>query len=117
MKQIKIQSIKDAEIPGVEIKLPGDAETYRESYLCWNGTRLPMQMNSTCVSGGVLKVWHHLPVFSKLEYHDDNEKYIFVQGDVIMPFADIKDGKVDEATLQYVRIQAGTEDVYKRQVY
>lgn len=109
MKKIRICPIEQLDVPGVHVRLPGDVDVYEESYLRWHGTRLQLEMKNTLVAGGVLKVWRHQPVFQKLEYHDDREKYVFLQGNVIMPFADVKDGMIVESSLQYARIQAGTE--------
>lgn len=109
MKQIKILSIEDIAISGVKVQLSSEYDIYEENYLRWSGTRLMLDLKSTSVAGGVLKVWRHQPVFQKLEYHDDREKFVFLQGTVIMPFVDVKDGKIIEDSLQYVRIPAGTE--------
>lgn len=37
-----------------------------------------------------MKTWHRDPVFQKLEYHDDYEKFVFLSGNALFPVADTR---------------------------
>ena len=50
------------------------------------------------------------PQFQEFEYHKDKEFFYFVQGTALMPFANFdSEGKVNEASIQIVRIPEGTQ--------
>jgi oxalate decarboxylase/phosphoglucose isomerase-like protein (cupin superfamily) len=63
------------------------------------------------VSGGVLKAWHHTPVFDEIETHIDAEMFYFVSGVALMLFMDVKVGQPDLETSRVVWIQPGTQIV------
>lgn len=109
MKKCKIIDIASGTVNGVDVQMPGAAEVYRENWFEWTATTLCSELKTTSLAGGVLDIWKHTPVFSELEYHADNEMFYFIQGTALMPFADIKDGKIDEDSLQIVRVPAGTQ--------
>lgn len=109
MKKCKIVDIAPGIVSGIEVQMPGAAKVYRENWFEWTATTLCSELQTTCLAGGVLDIWKHTPIFSELEYHTDNEMFYFVQGTAIMPFADIKNGRIDEDSLQIVRVPAGTQ--------
>ena len=109
MREYKIIDIAPGAINGVEVQMPGAAEVYRENWFEWTSTTLCSNMNTTKLAGGVLNIWKHSPVFTEMEYHLDNEMFYFVQGTAIMPFADIKNGKIDMDSVQLVRVPTGTQ--------
>lgn len=111
MRQYKIEDIAPGLIRGVDVQIPDTAEVYRENWFEWSATSLRSNMKTTVLAGGVLHIWKHTPVFTELEYHQDNEMFYFIQGTAILPFADIKDGKIDRESVQIVRVPAGTQIV------
>lgn len=113
MKKCRIIDIAPGAVSGVEVQMPGTAEAYRENWFEWTATTLRSDMKTTRLAGGVLDIRKHTPVFSELEFHSDNEMFYFVQGTAIMPFADIKDGKIDEDSVQIVRVPAGTQIIIR----
>ena len=109
MIKIPITDIEDTKISGVTVQLPAESEPYKESYFEWTASSLICEMNSTKISGGILKAWHHVPVFHEVESHTDAEMFYFISGTAIMLFIDIVGGKADPKTAQMVRIRAGTQ--------
>ena len=109
MKKIQIQDLKPGLINGVEVQMPCSAEIYREGYFEWTAVPLICKFSSNEVSGGILKAWHYLPVFTEVETHIENEMFYFVSGTALMLFADIAEGKTVLDSIQVVRIQAGTQ--------
>ena len=109
MKKIKIQDLTQGLVKGIEIQLPNSAETYKESYFEWTATSVVGKMNSNEISGGVLRAWHHTPVFYEMENHIDTEMFYFVSGVALMMFIDVINGKPDNDTAQIIRIQPGTQ--------
>ena len=111
MRKIKILDIAPGLINGIEVHMPNDTETYRETYFEWTPAGLAAMFNSKEICGGVLKAWRHLPAFREAETHADKEMFYFISGTAIMMFIDCKDGKPDITTAQIVRIQPGTQIV------
>ena len=109
MKKVKIIDLKPGIVNGIDIQLPASQPGHRETYFEWTAFALAAGIKSTQVSGGVLKAWHHVPVFKEIETHIDTEMFYFVSGTALMLFMDIKDGKPDMETSQVVRIQPGTQ--------
>lgn len=106
----KIVSSREARVPGVRFCHGADCAVHREAY--FTCTPLALQTafrradNLVC---GVLEGWHHVPRFCTLETHSDAETFVFTQGTALMPFCDIVNGIPDLATVQIVRIEAGTQ--------
>lgn len=109
MKKCKIIDLAPGEVSGIDVQMPGEAKAYKENWFEWTATKLCSNLKTTALAGGVLDIWKHTPVFSELEFHQDNEMFYFIQGTAIMPFADIKNGKIDMESVQLVRVQAGTQ--------
>lgn len=109
MKKCKIIDLAPGAVNGVDVQMPGAAKAYKEKWFEWTATTLCSNIKTTELAGGVLDVWKHTPVFSELEFHQDNEMFYFIQRTAIMPFADIKDGKIDMNSVQLVRVQSGTQ--------
>lgn len=109
MMEIVITDIKDTEIDGVTV-LREETEPYRENYFEWAASPLIAGFQSSQISGGILSCQTAKPQFQEFEYHKDKEFFYFVQGTALMPFANFdSEGKVDEASLQIVRIPKGTQ--------
>jgi hypothetical protein len=109
MKKVAIQDLKPGLVRGVEVYLPSGEGVYKETYFEWAASPLRAKFSSQEISGGILKVWHHVPVFSEMEKHADAEMFYFTIGVALMPFVDLVNGQPDMATLQIVRIQPGTQ--------
>ena len=109
MIKIPITDIENTKVSGVAVQQPDDSETYKESYFEWTASSLICEMKSTKISGGILKAWHHVPVFSEVESHEDTEMFYFISGTAIMIFVDIRDEQPDVSTAQMVRIKAGAQ--------
>lgn len=109
MKKVRITDLADTSVSGVTAVTRNDFEPYRETYFVWTATPLVASFRSADVSGGILRAWKHAPVFTELETHVDEEGFFFVSGVALMAFADVKDGKVDESSIQIVRIKPDTQ--------
>jgi oxalate decarboxylase/phosphoglucose isomerase-like protein (cupin superfamily) len=107
MKEIRIKDLKPGLVPGLAVAMPGE-RPYGEMYFEWTAAPLTTTFRTRDISGGTLKAWKSVPRFSQIETHVDAEMFYFLEGTAIMPFADMKDGKPDQASLQIVRIAAGT---------
>jgi mannose-6-phosphate isomerase-like protein (cupin superfamily) len=110
MKKVSIQDLKPGLIKGVEVYLPSEqTDAYKETYFCWAASPLIAEMKCSNISGGILKTWHHTPIFTEVETHIEPEMFYFISGTALMLFMDLKDGAADMDTAQIVRIQAGTQ--------
>ena len=109
MRKINITDLIPGVVKGIEIQMPTEEPGYKEAYFEWTASLLVSKINTTEVSGGILKAWHHVPVFSEIETHIDTEMFYFVSGVALMLFVDVKNGKPDSETAQIVRIQPGTQ--------
>ncbi len=94
-------------VPGVAVALPGD-EPYKETYFEWRAAPLTAEFATRQVSGGNLKSWKSVPLFTQVETHVDAEMFYFLSGTAIMLFADLARGKPDMDSARIVRIAAGT---------
>ena len=107
--KLPVKNIEDVKIAGVQVQLPDTADTYKETYFEWTASTLECDMKTSKISGGILRAWHHVPVFSEIETHADSEMFYFIDGTAVMLFVDLKDGKPDMSTAQVVRVKAGTQ--------
>ena len=107
MKELQIRDLKPGLVPGLTVAMPGD-KPYREVYFEWTAAPLSAAFKTLEISGGTLKAWKSVPCFSQIETHADAEIFFFLDGTAIMPFADLKEGKPDQTSVQIVRIRAGT---------
>lgn len=108
MKAI-IQDIATAQIQGVQVALEQQIIPYNENFFCWKEAVLTADFHTNQVSCGMLKAWHHQPIFSEVETHVDSEMFYFISGTALMLFADVKNGTPDMKSVQIVRILAGTQ--------
>ena len=107
--EIAVTDIKDTKIEGVTV-LREETEPYRENYFEWAASPLIASFQSSQISGGILSCQTAEPQFQEFEYHKDKEFFYFVQGTALMPFANFdSEGKVNEASIQIVRIPEGTQ--------
>lgn len=109
MKKIPIQNLTPSLVSGIEVQMPGMAVTEKETYYEWYKSSLITRFKTTEISGGFLKTWHHVPVFSNVETHLDAEMFYFISGIALMPFLDIRDGEPLLDTAQIVRIHPGSQ--------
>ena len=109
MIKVPLVEICTENLQGLTVQKPGDYDLFKDDYFEWRGTKLPVSFKDEQVFGGIMKTWHHLPMFQKLEYHEDYEKFIFLHGTALMPFADIENGEIVKNSLRVVKIPAGTE--------
>jgi len=107
MKKIQIEDLLPGTLQGVSVALPGD-EAYKESYFEWTAAPLVTGFKTSEISGGTLKTWKSVPLFTEVETHVDAEMFYFMEGVAIMPFADMKNGQPDMDSLKIVRVQPGT---------
>ncbi len=109
MKTVKIVNWSSARIAGVRFAAKEDEETYHEDYFTCTSMPLKTTMATDSVVCGVLEGWHHTPVFSVWETHQDAETFYYYEGTALMPFCDMVDGEPDLSTAQIVRIPAGVQ--------
>lgn len=111
MKEIIISELTPENSSGLLVQLPESGEVYREDYFYWKGSKQHLTFQSDSIITGQLKTWHREPVFKKLEYHEDYEKFVFVSGNALFPIALMKEGRLCENTFCVYRILPGTEIV------
>jgi oxalate decarboxylase/phosphoglucose isomerase-like protein (cupin superfamily) len=111
MKRILIKDLAPGLVSGIEVQMPGAVVPFQENYFEWTGSSLVAKLQTNEVSGGVLRAWHHTPVFSEIETHGDAEMFYFVSGIALMLFMDVQDGQPAPETAQIVRIHPGTQIV------
>ena len=109
MQQIKIQDLAPGIVKGIEVQMPGAVSPYQDTYFEWFGSNLITKFETNEISGGVLKTWHHVPIFKEIETHIDAEMFYFMSGVAIMLFMDVNDGQPVMNSAQIVRIQPGTQ--------
>lgn len=106
--EINIKNIEETKINGVRYYL-AKPESYKETYFEWTALPLITPFQHSEIMNGILQGWHHTPVFSEIEYHEDYEQFYFFQGDCFMYFVDLQDGTPDLSTSQIVYIPEGTQ--------
>lgn len=111
MQQVKIQDLKPSLVSGIDVQMPDAINPYQELYFEWSCSSLMACFNTNLVTGGILKAWHHTPVFQEIETHIDAEMFYFLSGVALMLFVDVKDDQPVLETSQVVRIQPGTQIV------
>lgn len=113
MKQIEfsIQDLRPGLVSGVDVQMPGSVKPYQEGYFEWSASTLEACFQTPRVSGGVLKAWHHAPLFHEIEWHVDAEVFYFLKGTALMLFMDIREGNPVMESGQIVRILPGTQIV------
>jgi mannose-6-phosphate isomerase-like protein (cupin superfamily) len=94
-------------VPGVAVAMPGD-ESYKEVYFEWLAAPLTTTFQSRDISGGNLRSWKSVPLFSQVETHVDAEMFYFLGGTAVMLFADVVNGSPDMESITIVRIRPGT---------
>jgi mannose-6-phosphate isomerase-like protein (cupin superfamily) len=109
MTKVKIQNLMPGVVPGIGVQIPGAVVPYRENYFEWASSSLAATLKTREVSGGILKAWHHVPVFKEVETHVDEEMFYFVSGVGLMLFMDVDNGRPMLETAQVVRIQPDTQ--------
>jgi len=109
MIEIEVQDLRPGLVDGIDVQMPEAEDSYRETYFEWVASSLVAAFQSSEVSGGILKAWHHVPEFREVEMHVDAEVFYFISGVAIMLFIDCRDGQPDIDTAQVVRIQPGTQ--------
>lgn len=108
MKEIRIKDLSPGTVRGVSVALSGD-DAYKESYFEWIASPLVTGFKTADISGGTLKTWKNVPLFTQVETHVDAEMFYFLEGTAIMAFADIKDGQPDMESIEIVRVKPGTQ--------
>lgn len=108
MKTVKIENLQPGVVEGLIVELGDAVSSYHENYFIWEASDIVAEQASNAVSGGVLKVSPHQPVFHQAETHIDSEKFFFVKGTVLMYFVQFENGKPVMDTSKIVRIKEGT---------
>ncbi len=109
MIKVKIQNLTPGVVPGIGVQIPGAVVPYREANFEWAGSSLAVTLKTKEVSGGILRAWHHVPVFKEIETHVEEEMFYFVSGVALMLLMDIDNGRPMLETAQVVRIQPDTQ--------
>lgn len=107
MKEILIKDLLPGTVKGVHVELP-KTDAYKESYFEWSASSLLTTFKTCDISGGTLKTWKNVPLFSVVETHEDAEMFYFIKGTAIMLFADVADGEADMDSIDVVRVYPGT---------
>jgi mannose-6-phosphate isomerase-like protein (cupin superfamily) len=111
VKRIPIQDLEPGLVGDIKAQMPGAVAPYKDTYFEWIGSSLICKFRTPEISGGILKTWHHVPIFSEIETHIDAEMFYFVSGVAIMLFMDVDGGQPNLDSAQIVRIQPGTQIV------
>lgn len=114
MKRIPIQDLTPGLVSGIEVQMNGAVTPYQETYFAWSSSMLTSKFATSEISGGVLKTWHHVPVFHEIETHGDAEMFYFISGVAIMLFMDVQAQQPDLDSAQIVRIQPGTQIIISK---
>ena len=109
MKRISIQDLIPGLVNGLEVQMPGEVDPYKDTFFEWVATSLITKFKTSKISGGMLKAWHHVPIFREIETHVDAEMFYFLSGAAIMLFIDVYEGQPVLDSAQIVRIQPGTQ--------
>lgn len=109
MHKVIIEDWDKVTIPGVRFAAKAHQEMIREDYFECTTMPLKTGMKTDEVVCGVLEGWHHTPVFRVWESHKDAETFYYFRGTALMPFCELKDGKLDLSTAKIVRIPAGVQ--------
>ena len=107
--KIPILDLEPGLVNGIVVQMPGAVKPYQDTYFEWNGSSLSSKFRTTEINGGILKTWHHVPVFMEIESHVDAEMFYFLSGVAVMLFMDIEENQLVLDTAQIVRIQPGTQ--------
>lgn len=111
MQQRKITDLRTGMVSNVDVCFPQEAETHEERYFEWTASGVTASFQTGRVSGGILRAFHHTPVFDEVETHVDSEMFYFLHGTALMLFLDMIDGEPDLNSAQIVRIKPGTQIV------
>ena len=108
--QVKIQDLKDVTIKGVEVCFTDTVQgTEKLDFFEWTPWPLVTTFNTNQIVAGLLRAWHHTPVYNKIEYHEDAEIFYFFEGTALMYFIDLgENDKPIMESIQMVRIPAGS---------
>lgn len=106
---INIQNLSEMKITGVNYCLEKECKPYKETYFDWVAYPMVNDMKTSEVVCGLLTAWHHVPEFTQVEFHEGEETFFFVEGECIMIFCDLENGKPVMESIQIARIQPGTE--------
>ena len=107
--EIPILDLEPGLVNGIDVQMPDAVMPYRDTYFEWYGSELVSRFRKSEISGGILKTWHHVPIFKEIETHVDVEMFYFLSGTAIMLFMDVKDAQPDLDSAQIVRIKPGTQ--------
>jgi len=106
---IPILDLEPGLVNGIDVQMPDAVSPYRDTYFEWYGSELISRFSTSEISGGILKTWHHVPIFSEIETHIDAEMFYFLSGVAVMLFIDIEEDQPVLDTTKIVRIQPGTQ--------
>lgn len=109
MKAAVIEDIRADNDYGLIVQMPKEGSVYQEDYFYWKGSVRTVDFKTNRIMTGTMKTWHRTPVFQKLEYHEDYEKFVFLAGNALFPVADTKDGAVCDDSFRVLRVTPGTE--------
>jgi oxalate decarboxylase/phosphoglucose isomerase-like protein (cupin superfamily) len=109
MKKIAIQNLASGLVKGIKVQLPSDRAGHRETYFEWTPSSLIATFKKTEISCGMLRAWHHTPVFHEIETHVDAEMFYFLSGVALMLLVEVKDEQADLNSARIVRIQPRTQ--------
>lgn len=108
--KLKITDLKDTVIKGVEyMDTTAVTEIEKLGHFEWTAWPFVTTFKTNEIVCGLLQAWHHVPEYTKLEYHQDKEIFWFYEGTALMLFVDLDENDnplMDSA--QMVRIPAGT---------
>jgi hypothetical protein len=109
MKRVLIQDLTPGLVNGLEVQMPEEVDPYKDTYFEWVATSLITKFKTSEISGGLLKAWHHIPIFREIETHIDAEMFYFLRGVAIMLFMDVRLDQPVLESVQIVRVQPGTQ--------
>jgi hypothetical protein len=108
--KVAIKDLRDVAITGVEACFTAAVTSIEKvDFFEWTAWPLATRFKTNEMVAGLLQGWHHTPVFSKVEYHQDAEIFYFSEGTALMYFIDLTaDDRPVMDSVQMVRIPAGT---------
>ena len=106
---LPIRSLGKNTVPGVNVRFLHENEPFKGSYFNWwpddEGLRF---------EGGDIRVGHLIaescePKITQIEYHGDAETFVYLDGEALVLFCDLKNGNVDLASFSLARILPFTQ--------
>lgn len=107
--KLKIVNIEEAALKDVRVALPGTGSVLKRDNFEWTAFPLETTFRTNRLISGLLEGWHRTIVFDTVEYHEDTENFLFLEGVSLMLFCDREGDRLLPESMKLVRIKPGTQ--------